>query len=607
MKYLSVLFSLFLIVPAFAQEEEVPSFETVVEDVIFNTSTRIVIDEKAIKESRAPNVTTLLASQANITITNTPFQANSIYIRGGDSSHVLILVDGVPFYDASTIQRTINLNSLDIKSIRRIEILKGSQTVLYGGQALSGVIKIDTLPQDTETKTGILSHLGTSQTRDLSATHIEKIDEDHAGVLRAQGSWKDLSSPVLDSEKKYSRNSWNGEGAYIFKGVLEGNIKGMYIQELNYSPTSDFMTYKIVDADDFKQFSRQLGVSSTFKFNDVPFASRLTLGMQNSQRQYDQPISATNAFLTDYNYGANLRSIRLDLTPFKTDFLTVNVGASYIYEDFVYRNKGAEISNSFSEQRGIFAKTDLEIMKQLKFFIGGRLENWAHQEYVGTYQAGITAFEKTKLEVATGYKIPSLFQLYSAAPYGNPDLKEEKSIQYTLSQELLITEKQQFSITLFDSHFSDLIGMQGSLNSTKYVNIAKTETRGVEFLYSLRPTDSSSLSLAYGYQEPRDMDNNRWLTRRPLVNGSIKYLQSWGSQSGSVEFVGVGERVDRSGASEYTSLPGYVTANASYSFDISKGLTAYTRLNNLFNHRYQDSYTYYSEGFTGVIGGEYWF
>lgn len=602
MKYLSVLFSLLLTFSAFAQEE-IPSFETVVEDVIFNSSTRIVIDEKTIKESRATNITTLLSSQANITITNTPFQPNSIYIRGGDSSHVLILVDGVPFYDASTIQRTFNLNSLDIKSIRRVEILKGSQTVLYGGQALSGVIKIETLPQDTESKTGVQGHIGTQQTRDFSATHIEKIDDNQAGVIRAQGSWKDVSSPVLDSEKTYPRDTLNAEAAYLFKGVIEGNIKGMYIQELNYSPTSD-MTYKIVDTDDFKQYSRQLGASSAFKLNNA-LEPRLTLSIQNSQRQYDQPISISNPALTDQDYGANLRTVRLDLTPIKTESFAVYLGGSYVYEDFVYRDQGAEISNSFSEQRGVFAKTDFEILKNLKVSIGGRLENWADQDAVGTYQAGITVFEKTKLEVSTGYKIPSPFQLYST--YGNPDLKEEKATQYSLSQEVSFTEKQQLSVTVFDSHFSNLIVTQGSFPNLKYVNINKTEARGVELVYSIRPTESSSLFLAYGYQEPRDTDNNRWLIRRPLVNGSVKYLQSWGPQSGSLELIGVGERVDRSGANKYTSLPGYVTANASFSYDMGKGLTAYTRLNNLFNYRYQDSYTYYSEGFSTVLGGEYWF
>lgn len=584
--------------------ESIPSFETVVKDVIFNSSTRTVIDEKTIKESRAPNVTSLLSSQANISITNTPFQPNSIYIRGGDSGHVLILIDGVPFYDASTIQRTFNLNSLDIKSVRRIEILKGSQTVLYGGQALSGVIKIDTIPQDLESKTGIQGQIGTQKIRDISLMHLEKIEDNHAAVLRIQGALKDSDSPVLDSSKTYPRDFWNAEAAYVFKGNFEGYLKGLYIQELNFSASSD-MTYKTIDADDFKQFSRQLGLASSIKLNNSSWDPRLSLGIQNSLRQYNEPVGSSNPMLTDQTYGANLETLRLDLTPFKTEQTTLLTGLSYTYEDFIYRDTGTEISNSFSEQRGMFAKVDYRISNNIELSIGGRIEKWERQDPVGTYQAGITAFEKTKFEVSTGYKIPSLFQLYST--YGNPDLREEKANQYSLSQEFSFSERQQISITLFSSHYSNLIVTQGSFPSLKYVNVNKSQSNGVEVVYTLRPTGYSSLLLAYGYQEPRDIDNDRWLTRRPLVNGSAKYNQSWNAHTGNLEIVGVGERLDRNGPNSYTSLPGYITANASYSYELGKGLTAYTRLNNLLNYRYQDSYSFYSEGFSGIIGGEYWF
>lgn len=603
MKHFYFLLSFFFAFPVFAQES-IPTFETVVEDVIFNTSTRVVIDEKTIKESRAPNVTSLLSSQANISITNTPFQPNSIYIRGGDSGHVLILVDGVPFYDASTIQRTFNLNSLDIKSVRRIEILKGSQTVLYGGQALSGVIKIETIPQELETKTGVQGHVGTQQTRDISITHMAKLADNQAAILRAQGAWKDTMSPVLSSSKTYPRDSWNAEAAYVFKGALEGNIKGLSIQDLSFSPTSD-MTYRIVDTDDFKQYSRQLGASSSIKLKDSSWSPQLSFSLQNSVRQYSQPVTSSNPLLTDQDYGANLRTLRLDLTPFKNEQITLLTGVSYVYEDFAYRDKGAEIANSFSEQRGLFAKADFAFSKDLELSVGGRVENWDGQDPVGTYQAGITAFEKTKFEASTGYKFPSLSQLYST--YGNPDLKTESATQYSLSQEIALGERQQFSLTLFSSHYSNLIVVQGSYPTLKNVNVNRSESNGIEIVYTLRPTESSSLFIAYGYQEPRDIDNDRWLIRRPLVNGSVKYFQSWGPQSGSLEVVGVGERLDRSGSSSYTSVPSYVTTNASFSYDLGKGLKAYTRLNNLFNYRYQDSYSYYSEGFSGVVGGEYWF
>ncbi|KHD87360.1 MAG: outer membrane receptor protein [Bdellovibrio sp. ArHS] len=605
MKYSSLLLSLLMGLSAQAQES-IPSFETVVEDVIFNTSNKIVIDEETIRESRAPNITTLLSSQANITVTSTPYQPNSIFIRGGDASHVMILVDGVPFYDASTIQRTFNLNSLDIKSVRRIEIIKGGQTVLYGGQALSGVIKIDTIPAEFKTKTGLQAQIGTQNFRDITAVHTEALDENNAFIMRGHGAWKDAESPVLGSAKTYIRNNWNAEGTYAWKGNIEGNIKAHFLQDLNASPASSRANNALYDTENFEQYTRQIGASSNLRFTQTPWEPRLAISTQNSLRSYDWPVlGPDNPSGTEDDYGANLRSVRLDFTPFKGDELTLTGGLSYIYEDFVYRKKGAEQINTLSEQRGLFLKADYVWNKNYSLALGGRVENWGDQDPVGTYQVGLTLFENTKLEATSGYKIPSLFQLYSS--YGNPDLKAENANQYSLMQEWIISDIQNVSVTLFYSEFSNLLLITGTPGNFKYNNVAKSETRGVDVAYTIRPNTASSIVATYGYQEPRDFENDRWLLRRPLVNGSLRYIQGWDNKhSASLEFIAAGTRLDN-GATDVISIPGYVTANAAYSYTVNDKLTLYTRLNNLADHRYEETYSYYSEGFNTSVGGEYWF
>lgn len=589
---------------AFAQEEP-PAFETVVEDVVFNTSTRVVIDEKTIKDSRAPNITSLLSTTANVTITNTPFQPNSIYIRGGDASHVLILIDGVPFYDASTIQRTTNLDSLDIKMVRRIEILKGAQTVLYGGQALSGVIMIETVPQDMEkSQTGVQARAGNHEYLDVGATRFQSFGSNQGLLVGAEGAWRNNPSPVLGSSETYYKNKWNGEAAYMWKGPFEGIFKGTYVQDYSMSPTSNFMNYKIVDVDDFKQFSRQMALHTRLKFNEVYSEPRLTLSTQNSVRTYDMPVNVYNPTLTDEDYGANLRTARLDLTPFKNKWTTVSAGLSYTYEDFVYRNKNVEQNNEFSEQRGLFVKADIAPLSPVQLSLGARAENWtAHNDPVGSYQVGLTLYETTKIEFATGYKIPSLFQLYSR--YGNPDLTEEKSVQYSVTQEVPISERQNLSVTLFSSQYKDLIVYTGSGMTGKYENINKSESRGVEVVYTAKPKTDLSVMATYGYQEPRDITNDRWLPRRPLVNGSLRLIQSVAdAHTVTVEGVGVGTRIDRSSSTGYSTLPGYAIANAAYSWKALDGLTAYVRLNNLTDYRYQETYSYYAEGLSGYVGAE---
>lgn len=604
MKFLAMTLILGTLSLAAQASESKPVFETVVQDFIFNSSSRVVIDEKTIKDSRSPNVTTLLAAQANVTITSTPFQPNSIYIRGGDSSHVLILIDGIPFYDASTIQRTIDLNSLDIKSIRKIEILKGSQTVIYGGQALSGVIKIETIPEEIGVQTILNGRLGTQSTTDISAFHSNITEKENGMVFRGHGSWKSSRSPVLDSSKTYERNNWNGEGTYVIKGILEGYLKANYIQDLNLSPSTSNQ-YKIIDAENFEIFTRQLGVSTSLRKADAPWSPRLSLSTQNSLRTFDHPLSTSNPVLTDQHYGANLQNLRLELTPIKSEKFTAIAGASYTREDFLYRDKKIELSNSFSEQRGLFLKGDYDIDSNFDISLGGRIENWDNQNPVTTYQMGLTYQDKTRFEIASGYKIPSLFQLYST--YGNPNLEAERATQYSFSQDWKINDNQQLSLTVFKSQFSNLIITQGSFPNIKYTNVSSSETVGGEVTYSIRDSDFSSLLFTYGYQEPRDLDNKRWLLRRPLVNGSIRYMTRWEKHSTNFELLGSGEKLDKSNGTTVISLPGYVVANASYSYNYNSNLTAYARLNNIFDNRYQETFSYHTEGFLGLVGVEYSF
>lgn len=581
-----------------------PSFETVVEDVVFNTSSRVIIDEKTIQDSRAPNVTSLLATQANVTITNTPFQPNSIYIRGGDSSHVLILVDGVPFYDASTIQRTFNLNSLNIKSIRRIEIIKGSQTVLYGGQALSGVIKIDTIPQDFVTKTGLQAALGTQNKMDLSFVHTQALSPEDVVIARGHGSWKDAKSPVFSSTATYPRHSNSGDVTYAWKGSLEGSLKLSHIQERNYSATSG-AGFQILDTNDFVQFSQQLGVSANLRLTEGAWSPQLSLSTQNSVREFDQPVGPTNPNLADQDYNATLRTARLWATPFKLDSLSFLTGLSYTFEDFVAKDLGVELANAFSEQRGLYAKLDYDIAQNFELSIGGRIENWDHQNAVSTYQAGLTLFEKTKLEISTGYKVPSLFQLYSS--YGNPDLKEERASQYSLSQELDLSPTQGLSMTVYTSQFSNLITTVPVAGGLRYANVNKVEARGVELTYRFLSSSTSSVVATYGYQEAKDIGSGRWLTRRPMVNGSLRYSQNWGAHAGVFELLGAGEKLDRTGTSTYSFLPGYLVANATYNYTLSEQASFYARLDNLLDHRYQETFSFYTEGLTAQLGAEYWF
>lgn len=591
-----------------AGAQEAPVYETVIEDVIFNSSSRTVIDEETIKNSRSPDLTTLISAAANIAVTSTAFQPNSIFIRGGDASHVLIVLDGVPFYDASTSQRTLNLNTIDIRSVRKIEIIKGSQTVLYGGQALTAVIKIDTIPKDFVMATGVQAVAGGFDYRDLSLVQMLPTSENRGLIFRGRGTWKEKPSPILSSDQTYSAQGVSGDVSFLQKGTTEYVLKAQYLQDFAESSGTSPTTAATIDADEFEVYSRQYAGSGIFRFKEVAWSPRIAFGLQNSVRQFDWPRNANNPnpTLTKEDYGANLRTVRLEANPIVTESLSLLVGSSYTFEEFVFRDKDVEQFNQYNEQRGLFAKADYTFTENFDVNFGLRMEQWSSKDPVGSYQLGVRYLD-TKLEVSTGYKIPSSFQLYSS--YGNPDLDAETAEQVSLSQDFQIAENLTVSATLFAVNYKNLILATGSFPNLEYNNVDKSQVRGIELMTTYRPVSTSLVQLALGYQEPTNPETGKRLIRRPLANGSLRWTENFERSSLFGEVIASGDRWDYSNRFRTTqkNLEAYHIVNAAYTYRWSDQLNVFARANNLFNNRYEETFTYFVEGVSYQAGVEAWF
>ncbi len=595
LKCLSLCFVLFFVTPVFAQE-----FETVVQETVFNSSDKVVIDKEQIDRSKAPNLTTLLSTQANISVSSTPFQPSSIYLRGGDAGHVLILIDGIPFYDASTIQRSFNLNSLDIRTVEKIEIIKGSQSVTYGGQALSGVISITTVPK-AAAGPEVVAEVGSYGKADVGVSVHPELGE---GVFsaRARLGRKDNRSPVLDSSKTYLNENVAADIIYRQESRWYTQGKMTYLGDSSDSPTTDFATFKVIDANDFVIKNQQAAVSISTGSELELLKPQFAVSQQWSHRSFVQPYDAVSNSRgpTDQVYDGEVTYLRADATAYETKSNKISGGASYSKEKMIFRDLGVEKTNAYSELRGVFVRYDQTFATDFEFLAGGRWESWDDKEGVSTGQLGLVFQKNTKLEVATGFKAPSLFQLYSS--YGNPNLEAEKSASFSLSHLQPLGESMSASLTLFSTRFSNLITTQGSPPNVKYYNIAEAVTNGVEAAYNWSFLSGQSVSLVAGYQEPWDETNKRWLLRRPIVTGSARYSIADEVKQAQLELVGVGSKADRMGPTSYGELPGYLLVNISGGYKLSQNVDLSLRIDNLTDVRFQESYTYYSEGFAATLG-----
>ncbi|MFZ3230859.1 MAG: TonB-dependent receptor [Pseudobdellovibrio sp.] len=577
-------------------------FETIVTDRRFNSSSTVIIDQKEIQKSRAKNLTTLLATQANISIAQSNFQPSSIYLRGGDSSHVLILVDGIPYYDAASVQRTINLNSIDLKSIRRIEVIKGSQTVLFGGQALSGVIKIDTIPNELTTSSQVTGQIGTQQYHAASAGGIIALGDHHAIVIRTSAFEKDSVSPITSSSKNYPTRLSTAELGYVYRSAgMDAVAKVQTSFDKTFIPTTAFPSYLPADTNNFETSSYQLGFQGLIKLKETSLMPTLIVGSQKTVRLYEQDAISGSGTVTKQDYTGELIATRFEITPVSTESFKLLAGLNSTQEKLVYKDLDVLKSDESSSFEGAFVKGDLVLSANVHLELGDRVDFNKLKNANSTSQIGLVMFENYKIEYATGIKQPSLFQLFSS--YGNQNLQPEKASTISVLLEHRITPEIFTSITLFGSEFSNLIITSGT--PLRYENISKSKTVGAEMALGCRvPDQKLSFNLNLGYQEPRDTDADNWLVRRPLRTASFKTRKEFEKTGFGVELVHNGDRRDRQGSTSYGTLPAYTYINSTFDFTPKENLTLFVRGQNLSNQRYESSYGFFDEGISVATGFE---
>lgn len=591
-----LFFTCLITINAFAIQE----IQVDVEDQNFNSSSRVVIDQEQIKRSRVSNVTELLATQANIQVVNSNFQPNSIYLRGGDSSHVLILIDGVPTYDPSSVQRTLNLNQLNVSSIKKIEILKGSQTVLYGGQAFSGVIHIETF-SDQESDGSHVQISGWEHKGYLEAGNYKNWNTALTSAVHAKYTDVYSKSPVKDSKKLYPEKTVATD--LTLKMKSEGFLDQV-ISRLNYSDnkneisTSDFATFLAVDTEKFNANTESYGISVVGKHRKN---ISISANHQYTRRIFFQNAIDAGGTASDQDYFGKMTSFRIDGNYPITERFKLIAGVGLVDEKMKYLDSQVLQTDAETQFESRYLKFEVLVLPELQFEVGGRTESTELNPIDTSYQVGVSWADSVRLEYSTGFKLPSLFQLYSS--YGNKDLKTEKAKNISLTFENKLNEYFNVSMTMFDTQFENLIIIRGS--PQRYENVSATRTQGVEFFTSAHiPDQGYFASFSVGYQEPKDLSLGNWLVRRPLRTASLKVSKKFFDQMNlGFEVNHTGDRRDRV-AARYVTVDEYTLLNLIADYGVDENLSVFARLDNVENKDYQTSYGFYNRGLTGKIGLE---
>ncbi len=549
-----------------------------------------------------------------------PGQPAAVFIRGAKSEHTLVMVDGVEVNDPFTPGRTFDFAHLTTENIERIEIIRGPQSTLYGSDAIGGVINIITRkgrgkPALTysaeagsfETFKSYFGVSGASEPFDYSLG-VSLLDTE--GISAAGRKYGNREDDAYENTTLSGRLGWTADDCFDMSLIFrytdadgdQDNAGGAFGDDPNYTFDNEMMftraqgrLWLLEDV-----WEQVLGVS--FTDYDRKFRNRV-----DPAHPIDWLRARYRADLLKFDWQHNFY-----VHPTNTVTLGLETeeerGRSEWFSDGVFGPTVDIAPRESARTNGFYAQDQLSVSDRFFATLGVRLDDHDSFGSETTYRvAPAYRFPETGTKVkgtyGTGFKAPTLFQLYSA--FGNEDLKPEESKGWDVGVEQeLCGGKVTAGITYFRNTFEDLIDYDWVLG---YVNVGKARAEGVEVSARYQATDRLSFGATYTQQRTEDRATGQDLLRRPGDKASldVNYGFCEGRANVNLDVVHVGVREDL----DYSTWPATrvdlercTLVNLSGSYQASENVRLVARVENLFDKKYEEVLGYASPGL-GVFGG----
>ncbi|MDI6776139.1 MAG: TonB-dependent receptor [Syntrophales bacterium] len=530
----------------------------------------------------------------------------SIYLRGTNNAHTLIMIDGVRVGDPMATDGKMSISDLSTDNIERIEIIRGAQSVLYGSDAIGGVINIITRKGKGKPEFSFSTEGGSFETfrESLGVSGANDKVSYSASIFRLDTKGISMADEDLgNTEEDYYHDT--NISARLDARISETVRVGFSVRHSESSKDLDgydYVTYKFGDADEV-QDTDITSVSTNFDQDIFDWWQHIIkLGTTETKREYTQ----NGAFNGTYKGTIRLASWQHNF--FIKDMDTITAGFDYQEEKGDVQNPWGNIPEKKVETKSFFIQNKATLLKSLFLTLGARHDD--HQTAGGedTYKGALAyLFEPTGTKIrgsyGTGFHAPSLFQLYSS--YGDPNLKPEESKGYDVGiDQELFAKKMVVSVTYFQTSIDDLIAF--NLATYRYYNVGKVKTKGWETVFSFKPLDWLSFDASYTYTEAKDeaegsTNEGKYLIYRPRHTGAASLnIKPWERFNININAQYVGKRYRNTGNTE--EMPAYTLVNLAVAYDVANRFQVFGKVDNLTDKKYQSIYQYGEPGI-GVYGG----
>ncbi|WP_455206242.1 TonB-dependent receptor domain-containing protein [Kaarinaea lacus] len=527
----------------------------------------IVITQQDIQLSQSRDIADLLRFHAGIELSRNggPGQATSLFVRGTESDHVIIMIDGVKM-NARTVSLAA-IQNMDPDLIEQIEIVKGPRSSLYGSEGIGGVVNIITR-KNTQAGDIIRADggVGSDNSRQIGIGYHTLVNKTRIGVDAKRfttDGFPTLTNSSLD--RGYENNSLN---TYVDTEFGTNHVSLSYWMA---EGTTEYLTFLGDPAD--QDFKNSVGAITVTSAISTRASAKLKLSQvidDITQNQNDDQSKTTRQAV----------DIQSDVDINENNLLSA--GLYYADEEVDFISFGAPLPEDAINNivKAVFVQDDFQlaanhIVAALRYTDD---KNFGDETtYNLDYGYSVSTQLKFLAGLGTGFRAPTPVDRYGFG--GNPDLKAETSQNIELGSRFKLDDRHAFSLSLFQNDIDNLINWNSATSALE--NIGRTRIRGLELGYQLRQKNWSS-HVEIIFQDPRDRATGDILLRRAKrsLTASIQYQNK--EHTLGADLLATSERKDFD-----AMLPSYGLVNFNYLYRLNSSWQLKTHIENLLDKQYQ--------------------
>ncbi|EKO3933366.1 TonB-dependent receptor [Vibrio fluvialis] len=561
-------------------------------------SATTVISRQEIEQYQANSLTEVLRRVPGVEIAQNGGRGHnaSVFMRGTNSDHVLVLVDGVRIDSAAG---GVAINHFPLGLVERLEVIRGPGAAMYGSDAVGGVINIITRSHRGNNLKQVTVGIGSNQTR--KGDVVAKADVNEQGHLQLAAGFEktdgyDIKSAQTGVDYGYESQNLMGGYEHRFNDNWLGYVSASWFDsDVEYNSSGSV----------YHGFSDNQSFTGQLNYEGAKLKSLVTLNYQQTENlDYSQSEGKDNA-----STRANI-----DLTQIQwaniyqlNEYVELGGGVDgrreSLGDDALSYGSAHSLAGESRDTKGIFGSGKLTISD---WVLEANVRHDKHDKYDGHTTWSVAAgyklgeYHRVRASYGTAYKAPSYSDLTTT-----PDLEAEESrnIEVGVSGDYSFA---RWNISAYDNKVDNLIiWYEGS--SGWYSDNVDARIKGLEMDVNF-DTGPVNHTLVAEFKDHED-DNGVQLARRAKQN--YKWITS--AQFGDVEvnttYTFTGKRLDlpKTEATDEDYIPATNLWDVSLGYWVSDAFVVRTRVENLFNEQYETAVGYRSPERAYYLNASYQF